>query len=187
MRVKKITCPCCGEMVAQRVRRAGPVEDLLSLIYIYPFGCQLCAHRFRVMQWGTRYYRAPADRPQYKCLPVRFPVSFSSEQTEDTGVATHLSVSSCSVVTKASLKEGSLLCVRLRIPGEDRAITVETAVVLTVRFGRIGLGFLRLAPPDKDRLIRLVLSLWKTPGQSTPSRSPALSDSRRPGTGTRSA
>jgi predicted nucleic acid-binding Zn ribbon protein len=34
---------------------------LISLFYIYPFKCQPCGHRFRLLQWGVTYRKI--ERP----------------------------------------------------------------------------------------------------------------------------
>jgi len=39
-------CPRCGQDIVQRVRRRGLLDHLLSIVYIYPFRCQVCFHRF---------------------------------------------------------------------------------------------------------------------------------------------
>ena len=41
----------------RRTRRAGSMERVLSLIYLYPFRCARCLHRYLSMRWGTRYYK----------------------------------------------------------------------------------------------------------------------------------
>jgi hypothetical protein len=43
----KLKCPeCHGERV-YRSRRRGISEWYLRLVYIYPFRCDICGHRFR--------------------------------------------------------------------------------------------------------------------------------------------
>ena len=61
-------CPKCSSDYVKRAHRVGP-ERLISLFYIYPFRCQPCGHRFRLLQWGvtytngmvTRSWRAPVS------------------------------------------------------------------------------------------------------------------------------
>jgi len=47
-------CPKCSSDYVERVSRIGS-ERLISLFYIYPFRCQWCGHRFRLLQWGVTY------------------------------------------------------------------------------------------------------------------------------------
>jgi len=52
-----LQCPRCGWPEVRRTRRVGFLERLLSMIYIYPFRCGRCLHRYRSMRWGVRYSR----------------------------------------------------------------------------------------------------------------------------------
>jgi hypothetical protein len=51
------TCPRCQSLHVQRVPRAGLIDRVLSVFYVYPFWCGHCLRRFRKMQWGKRYRR----------------------------------------------------------------------------------------------------------------------------------
>jgi transposase-like protein len=53
-------CPKCSSDYVERVSRIGS-ERLISLFYIYPFECQACGHRFRLLQWGVTYRKI--ERP----------------------------------------------------------------------------------------------------------------------------
>ena len=53
-------CPKCSSDYVERVSRIG-FERLISLFYIYPFSCQPCGHRFRLLQWGVTYRKS--ERP----------------------------------------------------------------------------------------------------------------------------
>jgi chromosome segregation ATPase len=53
-------CPKCSSDYVERVSRIGS-ERLISLFYIYPFKCQPCGHRFRLLQWGVTYRKI--ERP----------------------------------------------------------------------------------------------------------------------------
>jgi hypothetical protein len=53
-------CPKCSSDYVERVSRIGS-ERLISLFYIYPFRCQSCGHRFRLLQWGVTYTKI--ERP----------------------------------------------------------------------------------------------------------------------------
>jgi hypothetical protein len=53
--------PTCSSEYVKRVSRLGP-ERLISLFYIYPFSCQPCGHRFRLLQWGVTYTKIEVDQ-----------------------------------------------------------------------------------------------------------------------------
>jgi hypothetical protein len=54
-------CPKCSSEYVKRVSRLGS-EHLISLFYIYPFRCQPCGHRFRLLQWGVTYTKIEEDQ-----------------------------------------------------------------------------------------------------------------------------
>jgi|JYMV01.1.fsa_nt_gi C4-type Zn-finger protein len=62
------SCPRCGEGALRRVKRSGTVDFLLSVFYLYPFGCRECSYRFREIRWGKRYVKY---RKAYRPRPVR--------------------------------------------------------------------------------------------------------------------
>jgi len=59
-----VPCPTCGGMLARRAHRIGLTEEMLSVVYVYPFRCRLCTHRFLAFQWGVRYHRVSSDDPR---------------------------------------------------------------------------------------------------------------------------
>jgi chromosome segregation ATPase len=54
IQIRQRVCPKCSSDDVERVSRIGS-ERLISLFYIYPFRCQPCGHRFRLLQWGVTY------------------------------------------------------------------------------------------------------------------------------------
>lgn len=60
-RLVPVPCPKCDGTLARRSHRDGLVEQLISLMYVYPFRCQHCSHRFFALLWGIRYHRVPVD------------------------------------------------------------------------------------------------------------------------------
>lgn len=161
-------CPRCGNSFIQRIPREGHLDRVLSFIFIYPFRCQVCRNRFRMMRWGVRYNRVPEDRRQYRRRPVRFPVTLRSHYGEHTGQATDLSIGGCSIDIFAPYREGDVLSVRLATSDHAPPIEVDTAVVRTVSHGRLGLEFLTVHDHEEARLRQLMRSLWieGTPAQS---------------------
>jgi c-di-GMP-binding flagellar brake protein YcgR len=101
------------------------------------------------------------DHRQYKRLPLQFPVRLSNQQGESTGVLTDLSMVGCAVNVEASLEVGTLLRLRLHIPGDQRPITVETAEVRAIGVRRCGLRFVHMEDAEKNRLKKLIESQWE--------------------------
>ena len=78
-RFASVPCSACGDTQARRSHRNGLVERMLSLLYVYPFRCQHCGHRFRSLQWGIRYHRILQDSGSHHHVetPVRASQFFS--------------------------------------------------------------------------------------------------------------
>ncbi len=74
-RLVPVPCPKCDGRLARRSHRDGLVEQLISLLYVYPFRCQQCSHRFFALQWGIRYHRVPVDHREYDNRLARIPMT----------------------------------------------------------------------------------------------------------------
>lgn len=150
-------CPRCRHSTVRRGHRTGVIEHLLSLLYVYPFRCQFCAHRFRVMLWGTRYRRRAVDRRELERAAVRFPGSLVSGREQVEGRVTQISLAGCTIETDALLAGGAVVQVQLRVEPSRQPIVVEAAVVRSVRLGAAGLEFMRVHPGEAARLREYVL------------------------------
>jgi DNA-directed RNA polymerase subunit RPC12/RpoP len=145
-------CPNCARDYTKRVSRIGFKERLLSIIYVYPFRCQLCGYRFSFMQRGVRYRRVEEDRREYNRMPASFPVSFACDGIEATGHVLDISLNGCTVEANTVIAEGSIVRMALQMSEELAPIGVEAALVRDVNRDRIGIEFLRFQYHDRERL-----------------------------------
>ena len=53
-------CRGCGYDFAVLAGRQNLLDRVLALVYIYPFRCHRCTHRFRMMRWRVRDRRHSA-------------------------------------------------------------------------------------------------------------------------------
>ncbi len=134
-------------------------EILLSLVYVYPFRCQHCGHRFRAFHWGRRYTRRRAERREYERIAVDFPARLSGLPGSAAARITDLSINGCSVLTDVVLADGAGLELSFEAAPGTRPILVEAAVVHARRRGGAGLLFARIVPEEQERLRRLVIDL----------------------------
>lgn len=155
----QILCPKCGKDFVRRTLRKGAPEHVLSAVYVYPFRCQLCAHRFLRMEPGRRYNESTIDKRQYERVGVTFPVTFVGDKARGAGTVSRLSLGGCEVESPVTLMEGMIFNLRLQPPGISPPINVETAVVRSVRPPVAGLEFLRSNPAEQFRLIQFVVGL----------------------------
>ena len=156
-----VQCPRCGKSFVRRSHRQGLKERLLSLFYIYPFRCQVCANRFRAFQFRVVYAKRTLDRRQYARLPTQLPTIFAEavkpgEQRAGQGVVTAISLGGCYLQTVVRLLGGTLVSLELQTEQNTPAIVVEAAIVRVVRHTGVGLEFLRLSEPEQERLNQFI-------------------------------
>ena len=155
-------CPRCQSEVVERAGRAGLLERLLSVAYIYPFRCQSCLHRFRTLAWRQRYVRIQrvprVERRRHRRHPVDFWTTLWLEAGQRSGRARDLSVAGMSLETDAPLEPGQHLELDLQFAPGERPIRVEVAVVRSVQSGRAGLQFVRVKDDGDARLQKFSLA-----------------------------
>jgi hypothetical protein len=154
-------CPRCRKPFTRRSQREGLFERGISLVHVYPFRCQLCAHRFLALHWGACFVKYRPDRRAYVRLPVRYPVTFTGD-VMGTGSIANLSIQGCGIETDAVPPQGAILQLTLHEINGQPAIEVEAAVVRSVvpRLRQVGVEFLRLQAGEQERLRRVVETHW---------------------------
>ncbi len=162
----ELLCSHCRRPYVQTVRIHGIADRMLSLIYAYPFRCQVCRHRFHLLQWGVHHAQAVSERREYLRRPVRTPAKLLNERGDPVGdgIVKDLSMGGCSIETEAHLTMGSLLRLKIDAIDQQPPITVERAIVRSVRISQnrgngIGVEFLRF-DSDENRLSEYMLALW---------------------------
>ena len=159
-------CPDCGETHVGRTNRRG-LERLLSVLYVYPFRCRICGHRFLAVQWGQRYATRTVDRRQYERMAAHIPVVFGAGDVDGEGVVTEISIDGCTIQTEVTMSRGTHLPLRMQC-SPTRTITVAHAVVRSVHGRAIGIQFVQLGAREHDAIHRLVCELLDA--QSAPPR-----------------
>ncbi len=135
------------------------MERLLNRMNLFPFRCQLCTNQFRAFRPGTRSPSQAFDRRQYKRLSANFPAMSIVEEPRAKDVVTDLSMDGCTLQTSSALPRGSFLQLQLNPASGQEPISVETAMVCSVRPTSMGIRFLEFHPEDRRRLSQLVLGL----------------------------
>ena len=157
----ELICSQCRKPFVKASRRQGGLDRLLSWFYTYPFRCQVCQHRFHLMQWGLRYIERDVDRREYERRPVQLPAKLQDEQGRAyEGTVRDLSVGGCAMEVDAPLQKGALLRFQLDALDNEPCITVETTIVRSAKEAPLRLEFLRMAPKEKERLSQFILNLW---------------------------
>jgi hypothetical protein len=139
---------------------------MASVLYLYPFRCQLCATRFRRFQF-RRYARHRHERREYDRLAVRVPAVLVSGAERIDGETVDLSLNGCSVSATNALAPGTTVQLRLRL-GQTGDVNVESAVVRTQTDAGLGLEFQRISVADRERLSRYLGRFLRPSGTSRP-------------------
>ena len=151
-----LICPNCNRPFARRSHRMGPLEFVASLFLVYPYRCQLCAHRF--LAW-PKLSRRPRHR-EFERLHVQFPVTYRSAYLDRTisgeGTVTDLSVHGCSLNTMQALHRGVFIQMQIRYAEADAPIAIDIAVVRSTSRNHYGLEFLTIRQAEESRLRRLL-------------------------------
>ncbi len=155
----KPRCRKCGTDVVQRIRPDGILERLAGLLFIHPFRCQLCTHRFRGFLPGAVAFGQKVDRRQYVRFSARFPVTFTGEGGRGEGTATDISMGGCALESDSTLMPSMVLKLKLRVSDHALPVEVEAAVVRSIRSKIAGLEFVRFVPQEKYRLNQYVAGL----------------------------
>lgn len=155
----KPRCRKCGADFVQRIRPDGILERLAGLLFIHPFRCQLCTHRFRAFLPSAAALGQKVDRRQYVRFSARFPVTFTGEGGRGEGTATDISMGGCALESDATLMPSMVLKLKLRVSEYALPVEVEAAVVRSIRSKIAGLEFVRFAPQEKYRLNQYVAGL----------------------------
>jgi PilZ domain-containing protein len=155
----EVRCPRCGKDFVRLVRREGLAEIVASAVCLYPFACQLCAHRFRAFQWGVSSTAQSSDQRRYERVQVSFPLLFSTNAGFTNGAALDVSLCGCAFKTEPAPAPGTIVQLKLQAPGLERPLVVDAAVVRSVRSVYVGSEFLRLRPEEQYRLTQFVASM----------------------------
>jgi hypothetical protein len=164
-----VLCPECDGTLARRSHREGLAEKMLSLMYVYPFRCQFCGHRFFAIQWGVRYHKVAVEHREYHRHQTQIPLMLFGREGEFHGMTADLSINGCTLTASGPFQENSKWGIRLLLPYDPNPVMVDEAVVRTVRNQQIGMEFVRSAPVEKERIGRFIEAAWKRtlPGANT--------------------
>lgn len=104
-------------------------------------------------------------------FPVRFRSSLIASSSRNYGgTILNLSRSGCKVHSYLKVLTGMDLRLCLYLPGEERSIEIERALVRWTRGVEFGLQFLDMQSQDSDRLFQFISALQKSPNRESPIR-----------------
>lgn len=180
-------CPQCKKLFVRRSRPQNLLERFFARLYVYMFRCQLCLHRFPVLQFGQRYRPELADMREYERIKTNLPASFSGTQAKGEGTIIDLSLRGAWIKTTQRVPRGLTLHLTILPSDQEKPIEIETTIVRWNLGKEFGLEFLEINPEYQDRLRNLLEQCWiRSLSQESPKKSrkteplPGQTDSTQP-------
>lgn len=149
-----LSCPRCKNDSLLRSQPQSLREHLASLLFVAPFRCPFCSHRFLASRLWLGYSTHPIDRREHLRIPVRLYLSFSGGKVRAEGTVLDLSMGGCIIKSETQVHTDDIFYLQLSL-GEREAPLEVAAMVRSVSARGIGFKFLRGAQENK-RLLAFV-------------------------------
>lgn len=141
---RALLCRQCGHRDVLRSRCFFFVERLAALVFMSPFRCQHCSHRFMALRLGVAYRTDLIDRREHRRIPVRLLLSFSGGRVRGKGMVLDMSMGGCVIQSDTHVQVNDIFYLQLYIEAQEPPIEVA-AMVRSVTARGIGFKFLRAA------------------------------------------
>jgi len=153
---RSLSCPRCQKDGLLRSHPQSPRERLASLLFVAPFRCPSCSHRFLASHLWTNHSIHPNDRREHLRIPVRLFLSFSGGKIRGEGMALDLSMGGCIIKSETQVHTNDIFYLQLSLDDSEPPLEVA-AMVHSVSARGIAFKFLRAAQENK-RLHAFVLA-----------------------------
>jgi PilZ domain len=153
---RQVTCPRCHKDGVVRARPQTPRELVAALVWIVPFQCQDCHHRFLARRVSTAGFSHPIERREHLRIPVRLCLSFSGGKVRGEGTVLDLSLGGCIIESETHVRVDDIFYLEIAL-AEDEAPIEVAAMVRSVSARGIAFKFLRKAQENK-RLLTFIHS-----------------------------
>jgi hypothetical protein len=128
----------------RRSQRSAALERFLSVVYVYPFRCQRCAHRYRALHWGHRDPHPTSEHRDPARVVIRLPGRLTAVAESADAETTDLSVGGCAVRTAGRVPAGTSVRFTVRLGPGGKQVEIAEAVVRAAHEGRISLQFVHV-------------------------------------------
>jgi len=149
-----LNCPQCKNTTVLRARPQSPREHVAALVFVSPFQCPSCSHRFLASRFGPNQPQQPVDRREHLRIPVRLYLSFSGGKVRGEGTVMDLSVGGCIIKSETQVHADDIFYLQLTLDESEPPLEVA-AMVRSVSTRGIAFKFLRAAQENK-RLMTFV-------------------------------
>jgi hypothetical protein len=149
-----LKCPRCEKNGVLRSYPQSPREHFASFLFVAPFLCSSCSHRFLASHLWLDHPTHPIDRREHLRIPVRLYLSFSGGKVRGEGTVLDLSMGGCIIKSETQVHTDDIFYLQLSL-GEGELPLEVAAMVRTVSARGIAFKFLRAAQENK-RLLAFV-------------------------------
>jgi hypothetical protein len=149
-----LSCPRCQKDGIFRSHPQSPREHLASFLFVAPFLCPSCGHRFLASRLWLDHPTHSIDRREHLRIPVRLYLSFSGGKVRGEGTVLDLSMGGCIIKSETQVHTDDIFYLQLSL-GEGEPPLELAAMVRSVSPRGIAFKFLRAAQENK-RLLAFV-------------------------------
>jgi len=146
-----LSCPRCQKAGLLRSYPQSPREHLASFLFVAPFRCPSCSHRFLATYLWLDHSTHPIDRREYLRIPVRLFLSFSGGKVRGEGTVLDLSMGGCIIKSETQVHTNDIFYLQLSLDDTEPPLEVA-AMVHSVSTRGIAFKFLRAAQENKRLL-----------------------------------
>lgn len=143
-----LSCPRCQKDGLFRSHPQSPREHLASLLFVAPFRCPSCSHRFLASHLWMNHSTLPIDRREHLRIPVRLFLSFSGGKIRGEGRVLDLSIGGCIIKSETQVHTNDIFYLQLSLDDSESPLEVA-AMVRSVSARGIAFKFLRAAQENK--------------------------------------
>ena len=151
---RQLTCPQCQKDGVLRARPRSPREHMAALVFVSPFHCPSCSHRFLAPRLWDGHSHHPIDRREHLRIPVRLYLSFSGGKVRGEGTVLDLSMGGCIIKSETRVQQDDIFYLQLSLDESEPPLEVA-GMVRSVSARGIAFKFLRAAQENK-RLLAFV-------------------------------
>ena len=143
-----LNCPRCQKDGMLRSLPQSPREHLASFLFVAPFKCPSCSHRFLASRLWLDHPTHPMDRREHLRIPVRLYLSFSGGKVRGEGTVLDLSMGGCIIKSDTQVHTNDIFYLQLYFDDTEPPLEVA-GMVHSVSARGIAFKFLRAAQENK--------------------------------------
>ena len=143
-----LSCPRCQKAGPLRSSPQSPREHFASFLFVAPFLCPSCSHRFLASHLWLDHSTHPLDRRKHLRIPVRFSLSFSGGKVRGEGTVLDLSMGGCIIRSETQVHKNDIFYLQLSLDKGEPPLELA-AMVHSVSARGIAFKFLRAAQENK--------------------------------------